>query len=123
MSIRIVLADDHPVVRQGLRLALEAEIGLAVIAETGDGLEAVELIERLQPDVVVIDLMMPGLGGLDILPIVRQRAPRTRTVIFTMHTSEDFVLQALRNGAIGYVFKGCDPVVLIEAIKLAAEGK
>jgi DNA-binding NarL/FixJ family response regulator len=123
MSISIVLADDHPVVRQGLRTSLEAESDFAIKGEAGDGLETVRLVERLQPDVLVLDLLMPGLSGLDVLPIVRQRSPRTRVVVFSMYANEDFVLQALRNGASAYVLKGCDPAQVAEAVRLAAAGR
>src|SRR5438046_2546546 len=123
MSYSIVLADDHPLVRQGLRGALEAEPAFAIVAETGDGLETVRLVEHLQPDVLVLDLMMPGLTGLDILPIVRQRSPRTRIVVLSMYANEDFVLQALKNGAIAYVLKGCDPAHAVEAVRRAAAGR
>jgi DNA-binding NarL/FixJ family response regulator len=123
MSISIILADDHPLVRQGLRGALEAEPDTYIVAETGDGLETIRLVERLQPDVLVLDLMMPGLGGLDVLPIVQQRAPRTRVVVLSMFASEDFVLQALRNGAVAYVLKGCDPFYAVEAVRRAAAGR
>jgi len=123
LTISIVLADDHPVVRQGLRGILEAEPDFSVVAETGDGLEAVRLIERLQPDVLVLDLIMPGLCGLDVLPIVRQRCPRTRVVVFSMYDNEDFMLQAMRSGALAYVFKGCDPAHVVEAIRRAVAGR
>jgi DNA-binding NarL/FixJ family response regulator len=123
MSTSIVLADDHPVVRQGLRGILEAEPDFAIAAETGDGLEAVRLVERLQPDVLVLDLMMPGLSGLDVLPVVRQRSPRTRVVVFSMHANEEFTLQALKNGASAYVLKGCDPAHVVEAVRRAAAGR
>jgi len=123
MSISVVLADDHPLVRRGLRGTLEAEPDFAVVAEAGDGLETVRLIERLQPDVLVLDLMMPGLSGLDTLPIIRLRSPRTRIVVLSMQAGEDFVLQALKNGASGYVLKGCDPAHAVEAVRLAAEGR
>lgn len=123
MSITIVLADDHPLVRKGLRGVLEAEPDLSVIGEAGDGLEALRLVERQRPDVLVADLMMPGLGGLDLLPIVRQRSPGTRAVVLSMFSSEDFVLQALRNGAVGYVLKGCDPAHVVEAVRRAATGR
>src|SRR5947207_1426438 len=109
MSISIVLADDHPLVRRGLRDVLEAEPGFVVVAEAGDGLEAVRLVERLQPDVLVVDLMMPGLGGLDVLPIIRRRSPRTHPVVLSMYAGEDCVLQALKHGAVAYVLKGSEP--------------
>jgi two-component system response regulator NreC len=111
------------VVRKGLRAVLEAEPELSVVGETGDGLEAVRLVEKLQPDVLVLDLMMPGLNGLDALPIMRQRSPRTQLVVFSMHAHEDFVLRALKNGAAGYVPKGSDPVHVVEAVRRAAAGK
>ena len=123
MSLSIVLADDHPVVRQGLRGVLEAEPEFAIVAEAGDGLETVRLVERLQPDVLILDLLMPGLNGLDVLPIVRQRSPRTRSVIFSMCASEDFVLQGLRNGAVAYILKGCDSAHVVEAVRRAAAGR
>jgi two-component system, NarL family, response regulator NreC len=123
LSISIVLADDHPVVRRGLRGTLEAEPDFAVIAESGDGLETLHLVERLQPDVLVLDLIMPGLGGLDVLPIVRQRSQRTQVVVFSMYANEDFILQALKNGAVGYVLKGCDPAHAVEAVRRAAAGQ
>jgi two-component system response regulator NreC len=120
MSISIVLADDHPVVRQGLRGILETTPELCVVGEAGDGLDTVRLVGRLQPDVLILDIVMPGLSGLDVLPVVRQRSPRTRIIIFSMYSSEDFVLQALRNGAVAYVLKGCDPAEVIEAVRLAS---
>jgi two-component system response regulator NreC len=123
MTISIVLADDHPLVRSGLRGALEAEPGFSIVAETGDGLEGVRLVERHQPDVLVLDLMMPGLSGLDALPIVRQRSPGTRAVVLSMYANEDFVLKALKNGAVAYVLKGCDPADAVEAVRRAADGR
>jgi two-component system, NarL family, response regulator NreC len=123
MSISILLADDHPLVRRGLRSALEAEPSVAVVAKSGDGLETVRLAERLQPDVLVLDLMMPGLGGLDVLPIVRQRCPRTHVVVLSMYACNEFVLQALKNGAVAYVLKGCDPAHAVEAVRRAAVGR
>jgi DNA-binding NarL/FixJ family response regulator len=122
VSISIILADDHPVVREGLRAALEAEAGFSVVAQAADGLETVRLVERLQPDVLVLDIVMPGLNGLDVLPIVRKRTPRTRVVVFSMYTNEDLIRQALRNGAAGYVLKGCAPAHLVEAVRQAAAG-
>jgi DNA-binding NarL/FixJ family response regulator len=123
MSISIALADDHPVVRAGLRRVLEAEPEFRIAAETGDGLETVRQVERLRPDVLVLDLMMPGLAGLDVLPIVRQRSPRTRVVVFSMYANEEFVRQALRGGAAAYVLKGDDPAHAVEAVRRAAAGQ
>ena len=119
----IVLADDHPVVRQGLRAVLEAEKDFRLIGETGDGLETVRLIERLQPDVLMLDLMMPGLGGLEVTRQVSQRSPRTRVVILSMHADEAYVLEALKNGATGYVLKESSADDLVRAIREVAAGR
>lgn len=123
MPASVVLADDHPLLRKGLRGVLEATAEFTVAAETGSGLEALRLVEAVHPDVLVLDLMMPGLSGLDVLPIVRQRAPRTRVVIFSMSAADELVLRALRSGAIGYVVKGCEASHLEEAVRSAAEGR
>src|SRR5690349_12526434 len=101
----IVLADDHPIVRQGLRALLQAEPGFRVVGETGDGLQAAHLVERLKPDVLIIDLMMPGLSGLEVIRQVHKRAPATRAIVLSMHSDEAYILQALNNGAAGYVLK------------------
>jgi two-component system, NarL family, response regulator NreC len=123
MGVSIILADDHPLVREGLRVVLGSEPGFSIVAETGDGLEAIKLVERLQPDVLVLDLLMPGLNGLDVLPIVRQRAQRTRVVVLSMYGNEDFVVQAMKHGAVAYVLKGCDSAHTLEAVRRAAAGR
>lgn len=119
----IVLADDHPVVRQGMRALLEAEPDLRVIGETGDGLEAAALVERLQPDVLVLDLMMPGLSGMETARHVQKRAPRTRVVILSMHADESYVLEALRHGAVGYILKTSNPTDLVLAVREVTAGR
>src|SRR5687767_1032912 len=106
MYVSIVLVDDHPVVRRGLRAVLEEVPGFSVVAEASNGLEAVDTIERLQPDVVLLDLVLPGLAGLEVLRVVPQRSPRTRVVVLSMHNTSAFVAEALKNGALGYVLKG-----------------
>jgi DNA-binding NarL/FixJ family response regulator len=123
MSISVVLADDHPLLRQGVATLFSGGTEFTITGEARDGPEAVRLVEQVQPDVLVLDLMMPGLTGLDVLPIVRRRCPRTRVVVFSMYSGEEFVRRALANGAIGYVFKGCDPDHLKEAVRQAAVGK
>lgn len=119
----IVLADDHQVVRQGLRAVLEAEPDFSIIGEAGDGLEAVRLVERLKPNVLVLDLMMPGLSGLEATRQVCQRLPNTRVVILSMHASEGYVLEALRNGAAGYVLKNASAADLVQAVRNVAAGR
>jgi two-component system response regulator NreC len=123
MTLSIVLADDHPVVRRGMRTLLESERDFAVVGEAGDGLETVRLVERLRPDVLILDLMMPGLSGLEVLRVLRQRAPRTRVVVLSMYSATAFVAEALKNGATAYVLKGSTEADLVRAVREAAEGK
>jgi two-component system response regulator NreC len=123
MTISIVLADDHPVVRRGMQTLLEVEPDFAIIGEAGDGLESVRLVENLQPDVLILDLMMPGLSGLEALRIIRKRSPRTRVVVLSMHDTHAFVAEALMNGATGYVLKGSDELNLVRAVREAAGGR
>ena len=120
---KIVLADDHHVVRQGLRSLLEAEPDFSVVGETGDGVEAAQLAERLRPDVLVLDLMMPGLNGLEVTRQVSQRSPQTRVVILSMHANEAHVLEALRAGAAAYVLKESTSAELVRAVHEAVAGR
>lgn len=119
----VVLADDHQVVREGLRLLLEAQPALSVVGEASDGLDAADLVERLKPDVLVVDLVMPGLGGLDVAREVKRRSPKTRIVILSMHSSDSFVLEALKNGASAYVLKDSSAAELVQAIKTVLAGR
>lgn len=121
--ISILLADDHPIVRQGLRRLLEAEADFQVVGEAGDGLTTVQLVERLKPDVLVLDVMMPRLSGLEVTRQVTQRSPLTRTVILSMHSNEAYVLEALRNGASAYVLKDSTYADLTLAVHEAAVGR
>ncbi len=121
--ITIVLADDHQVVRKGIRALLEMEPDFQIIGETGDGLEAVQLTIRLRPDVLVLDLMMPGLNGIDVTRQVTRQVPQTRVVLLSMYAGEDYVLEALRNGASGYVLKDASISELIQAIREAVAGR
>lgn len=119
----IVLADDHQVVRQGLRALLEAEPDFRLIGEAGDGLETAQLVERLQPDVLIVDLMMPNLNGLEVTRQASQRSPQTRVVILSMHANEAYVLEALRNGAAGYVLKDSSAADLVQAVREVIAGR
>jgi two-component system, NarL family, response regulator NreC len=123
MPITIVLADDHPVVRRGMQALLEAEKDFSIVGIAAEGLETVRLVERWKPDVVVLDLMMPGLSGLEVLRIIRERSPRTRVVILSMYSSAAFVTQALQHGATGYVLKGSSEEDLVRATREAAAGR
>jgi DNA-binding NarL/FixJ family response regulator len=119
----IVLADDHHVVRQGLRVLLEGQPDFQLVGEAGDGLEAVQLTERLKPDVLIIDLMMPSLNGLEATRQLSQRSPHTRVVILSMHANEAYVLEALRNGAAGYVLKDSSAADLVHAVREVVAGR
>jgi two-component system response regulator NreC len=123
VAISIILADDHPVVHRGIHAVLEREPDFSIVGVAADGLETVRLTERLKPDVLVLDLMMPGLSGLEALRILRERSPRTRTVILSMYSSSAFIGQALQNGAIGYVLKNCPEENLVRAVREAAAGR
>jgi DNA-binding NarL/FixJ family response regulator len=123
MTITILLADDHPIVRRGLRSLFEAEPNFSVVGETGDGLEAVKLSERLDADVLVVDIMMPGLNGLEVTRQVRQRCPRTHVAVLSVNADEPYVLEALRNGASAYVLKGCNGAELVRAVRETAAGR
>ncbi len=119
----IVLADDHKIVRQGLRALLEAEPDFQVVGEAGNGLEAVQMVERLAPEVLVLDLMMPGLNGLEVARQLSKRSPQTRIVILSMHDNEAYVLRALMNGATAYVLKDSSANDLSRAVREAAAGR
>jgi two-component system, NarL family, response regulator NreC len=119
----IAMADDHPIIRHGLKAILEAEPEFQLVGEAADGLEATQLAERTKPDVLIVDLMMPGLGGLEVIRQVSQRSPSTRVLALSIHSSEAYVLQALRNGAAGYVLKNSTAHELVHAIREVADGR
>jgi len=119
----IVLGDDHKVILRGLRAVLDAQPGLAVVGEASDGLKVAALTERLKPDVLVLDLMMPGLSGFDVTRRVTKRLPKTRVVILTMYSSEAHVVEALRSGAMAYVVKDASADELVTAIREASAGR
>jgi two-component system, NarL family, response regulator NreC len=121
--LRVVIVDDHELVRQGVRALLHPEADIEVVGQAGDGLAALELVERLRPDVVVADLMLPGLGGLELTRQVIRRSPGTRVVVLSMHAEEPFVLGALDHGASAYVLKDAGIAELLRAIREAARGR
>ena len=123
MNVTLLLADDHHVVRQGLRALLEAEPDFRVVGEASDGLEVPDLVERLQPRVLIVDLMMPGLNGLEVTRQVSKRSPQTRVLILSMHSNEAYVLEALRNGAAAYVLKDSSATDLVHAVREVAAGR
>lgn len=122
-KIRIVLAEDHEVMRKGLLALLEKVPDLEVVGETSDGLETMALVEKLTPDVLIADLMIPGLPGIEVVRRVAHRFPKVKVVVLSMHTSEAHVLEALRSGASAYVPKGAPAAELLKAIAEAAAGR
>jgi DNA-binding NarL/FixJ family response regulator len=119
----IVLGDDHNIVLTGLHALLEAQPGFSVIGEAADGLKITSLVEKLKPDVLVVDLMMPGLGGFDVTRRVTKKLPKTKVVILSMYSSEAHVVEAMRSGASAYVLKDASTEDLITAIREAAAGR
>lgn len=120
--IRIVLADDQNVVREAIKCLLEAERDFDVVGEADDGLAVVPLVERLRPHVVILDVAIPGLFGLEVARQVRQRSPQTAVIVLTRYVNEWYVTEALRNGAAGYVAQHADAAELIRAVRSVVQG-
>jgi len=120
---RILLADDHAVLRAGLRLLIEAQADMVCAGEASDGLETLARAEQLQPDLVLLDLSMPRLGGLTALPEIRRKAPQTRILVLTMHADEEYLRQCLKGGAAGYVLKEAADQELLLAIRAVMRGE
>jgi len=122
-SIRVLLIDDHAVVRQGYRRLIEMHAGIDVVAEAHDAASGYQAFKTSQPDVTVVDISMPGRGGIDLVRQIRQRDPGARILIFTMHASATYAQQAFRAGAKGYVTKSSPPDVLVSAIRSVFVGR
>ncbi len=120
---RILLADDHTILRSGLRLMLAAQEDLEIVGEASTGTETLKKCENLQPDLILLDLSMPGLGGLDVLPALRRIAPASKILILTMHDDKHYLHQALQGGAAGYVLKKAADTELISAIRAVLNGE
>jgi two-component system response regulator NreC len=121
--ITFVLADDHNIVRQGLRSLLEAEADFKVVGEASDGLEAVRMVGSLNPDILILDLMMGGLNGIEVARQVNRRSPKTAIIILSMYNNEASVLETLKAGAKGYVLKDSTSDELVKAVREAAIGR
>ncbi|MBE3560933.1 MAG: response regulator transcription factor [Ktedonobacteraceae bacterium] len=121
-TINVLLADDHDILRQGLKLLLEAQPDMRVIGEARTGTEAITAIQQLDPDVVVLDISMPQMDGLEACRHIRSQQSRTQILILTMHESEEYFLQALRVGAAGYLVKKAAPAELCAAVRTTAGG-
>ncbi len=122
-AIRVLIVDDHTIVRAGVRLLLQAEPGIEVVGEAGDGQEAIAQAEALQPDVILMDLAMPGTSGLEATREIKRRWPQVQVLALTMHRSDDYFFRMLEAGASGYVLKGAATGDLITAVRIAARGE
>ncbi|MBZ0275020.1 MAG: response regulator transcription factor [Anaerolineae bacterium] len=122
-TIRMLIADDHIVLRSGLRLLIDAQQDMDVVGEADNGGQVLALAEILRPDLILLDLSMPGLGGLETLPLLRKIAPESRILILTMYDDEAYLRQALRDGASGYVLKKAADSELIAAIHAVMRGE
>jgi two-component system, NarL family, invasion response regulator UvrY len=120
--IKILLVDDHPIVREGYRRLLERLVGFRVVGEAGDAAAAYDVFRRTEPDVVVMDISMPGASGLEAVRHIRQWDPRARILVSSMHCTAALALKAFEAGASGYVAKSADPSELAEAIRVVARG-
>jgi two-component system invasion response regulator UvrY len=122
-TVNIMLVDDHAIVREGYRALLQKQPRLKVVAEASDGAEAYRLYKEITPDLIIIDLTMPGLGGIETLKRIRQWDKNARILVFTMHQSAAYALQAIRAGAKGYVTKSSPPQALIDAVFDVLKGR
>ncbi|ACB74117.1 response regulator [Opitutus terrae] len=121
--LKIVLADDHALVRAGIRTLLEKLPGVTIVGEAGDGRETVTLVHTFAPDIAIMDITMPGLNGFDATARIAREHPRTKVLILSMHTAEDYVLQALRAGATGYLLKDAATAELQLALNAVRKGE
>jgi DNA-binding NarL/FixJ family response regulator len=121
--VRILLADDHTLVRAGIRSLLDSIENVEVVAESGDGREALELIGKHRPDIALLDIAMPGLSGLEVAKRVEQASPKTRVIILSMHADATHVREALRSGVSGYLLKGAAVAELPLALKSVMRGE
>lgn len=122
-KIKIVLADDHHVIRQSLKVLLETQKDLEVVAEAADGFEALKSVEQHKPDLLILDLLMPVLNGLEVLKQLQKASAQTRPIILSMHANEAYVLEAMKNGACGYVLKQSTSANLILAVREVHGGR
>jgi two-component system, NarL family, response regulator LiaR len=123
MTIRILIADDHAVVRQGLKMFLSLDPEIEILGEAGDGKKAIDMARQLQPDIVLMDLLMPVLGGVEATAIIRREMPDVEVIALTSVLEDKSVVDAVRAGAIGYLLKDTESDELIRAIKAAAAGQ
>jgi DNA-binding NarL/FixJ family response regulator len=122
-TITILLADDHDVVRRGMKMLLEDEEGIKVIGESSDGLDAIEKVKLLMPNVVILDLTMPKMTGIEAAKIISEEYPNVKILIFSMHHNKEYIISSVENGATGYLLKDTSKEELLKAIKAVSEGR
>lgn len=122
MTTKIVIIDDHQLFREGVKRILDFEPSFEVVAEGDDGSEAIELVEQYQPDVIIMDINMPTINGVEATGSLIQKYPEAKVIILSIHDDENYVTHALRTGATGYLLKEMDADALIEAVKVVADG-
>ncbi|MDR3718176.1 MAG: response regulator transcription factor [Bryobacteraceae bacterium] len=120
---RVLIADDHPLIRSGLRALLGREKEFEVVGEAADGYQALELVEQLKPDVVMLDISMPRLNGIDVAKKISETTPSTRIIIVSIHSDESYVLRALKAGAKGYLLKASPEGDILNAVRAVAAGQ
>jgi DNA-binding NarL/FixJ family response regulator len=123
MALRILIVDDHPVTRNGLRAALSMSEDVEVVGEASSGEEAVEIVADVKPDVVFMDVRMPGMGGIEATRIIREAVPQAKVILFTVDESRSSIAEAIQAGVSGYLLKDVSADELIHAARLAMEGK
>ena len=122
-KIKVIIADDHTVVREGIRQILAKEPDIEVVGEAADGMEALEMVRMMMPNVIILDVGMPGVSGLEAIGLIRETAPQCAVVVLTMHSKESMVHRMLDSGALGYVLKASPVVDVIEAVRAANRGE
>ena len=122
MSIRILVVDDHSVVRKGIRMLLEDEADIQIVGEAADGDEAIAFLANIQPDVLLLDITMPRMSGIEALKVISQQYPNVRTLMFSMHNNPDYILNSVQNGAAGYLLKDTGLEEILKAVRTVVNG-
>jgi two-component system response regulator NreC len=122
-QIRVLIADDHTIVRSGVRLLLEAEPDMEVVGEAIEGNEALAKVDSLRPDVVLMDITMPGIDGLEATRQIKSQWPETKVLVLTMHRSDEYFFEMIKAGASGYLLKGAETSELTHALRIVAQGE